>query len=213
MQCDGDEDDFGAMDFQADNRGVHGNMPNLSQESGTDEWATDNTCNTLYSRTLKDLEDYEKTSLFFLLGTHKLDPPQELLIEALAISGNFRKIRKEFGLQKQEVLERYRPRDPHFTIKVDPFSKKLFLIAESLNPAETEAFIKRFDLQEKTSLGQQLQLELHFEFWMNLQSKENLTLKLKKILADMQKGKLCHQVLKEGISYQGWIQIRLDAFH
>jgi hypothetical protein len=133
-----------------------------------------------YEKILLKLLDYEKVSLKFLLGDKRQSPPTDLLIEALAISGNYKAIRKAFNQdESDEELQQFQAKNPNHSVKVELLRKKLFILAESLTPGNMQKVINK--LGADGNLFEQI--EIYFE---SLIKADKLSLeRLKQVLLDL----------------------------
>lgn len=143
----------------------------------TDQPSTFKAFNTV----LHGMTDYEKESLNFLLGDERHSPPTDLLREALAISGNFKAIWEVFGEDKNDE---FKPCNPNYSVKVNLLRKKLFILAEKLEPNDAQDIIYKltegnFDLANQ-------QRELVFEKLIKMDKLSlNHCESLKQVLLDL----------------------------
>lgn len=138
-----------------------------------------------FEKILVLLTDYERVSLNFLLGEKYLSPPTDLLKEALAISGNLKAIREVFDQDKNdEALLQFEAQNPHHSVNVNLLRKKLFILAENLNPKDTQEIIYKladgnFELVDQ-------QIELYFESLIKLgELSLNNCERLRQVLVDL----------------------------
>lgn len=134
-----------------------------------------------FNTVLHGMTVYEKESLNFLLGDERHSPPTDLLREALAISGNFRAIWKVFG---EDNNDKFQPCNPNYSVKVNLLRKKLFILAEKLEPNDAQDII--YNLTEGNFDLVNQQRELVFEKLIKM---EKLSLNhcesLKQVLLDL----------------------------
>ncbi|CAB3365916.1 Hypothetical predicted protein [Cloeon dipterum] len=160
-----------------------------------------------YMRATGKLRQQHKDSLRFVLGLDACgdeeSPHPDALREALAITNNYRSLRDEFGVNKADALEKYQPRNATFSIKVNLWRKKLFLIAEGLNPVETEIFKRK--LSENDVMDGSEQLEIVFERLMNKLNESQV----KTILLDMKRHDL-EKLLEKSVTMRSGLCIIIN---